>query len=234
MQEITLKDLLEAGCHFGHQSRRWNPKMAPYIYGEKDKVHIFDLAKTKAGLDEACEVLKKIVAEGGKVLFVGTKRQAADFVKSEAIRAGMPYVTQTWMGGMMTNFGQLTKSVNKMKDLKAKRAAGELKKYTKHEQLLIDREIAKLEKFLGGVSDMDSLPQAMFVVDTHKEDVAVKEAVRAGIPVIGMVDTNGDPTVVDYVIPVNDDAVKSIELIVKAVADTILSTKGRKAKKDES
>ena len=221
MIEVTLKDLLEAGCHFGHQSRRWNPAMAEYIYGEKDKVHIFDLVKTKAGLDAAAAFVKTTASQGGTILFVGTKRQAADFVKTEAIRVGMPYVSERWMGGMLTNFGQLGKSVRRLKDLKEKRAAGELKKYTKYEQLQIDRDIAKLEKFLGGVADMGKIPQAMFVVDTHKEDVAVKEGIRAGVAVIGLVDTNADPKGIDFVIPANDDAVKSVELVVKAIADAI-------------
>lgn len=219
--EVTLKDLLEAGCHFGHQSRRWNPAMNTYIYGEKDGVHIFDLARTKSGLDSAREVISRISNEGGKVLFVGTKRQAAELLKSEAERVGMPYVTERWMGGMLTNFGQIGKSVFKLKDLKEKRAKGELKKYTKREQLLIDREILKLEKFFAGVIAMDKLPEALFVVDSRREDVAVREARRMGIPVIAMVDTNCDPTLVDYVIPVNDDAEKSIEIIVKAVSDAV-------------
>ncbi len=221
MSDITLQQLLEAGCHFGHQSRRWNPVMKRYIFGERDGVHIFDLVQTKAGLDEAVEFVKKLSKEGKVVLFVGTKRQAQEVVKQEAVRTGMPYVVQRWLGGMLTNFAQMQKRVHKLKDLKSKRESGELKKYTKREQLLIDREIARLEKFLGGVADMDKLPDALFVVDTHKEEVAVREANRMGIPVIGMVDTNGDPAKVDYIVPVNDDAVKSVELVVKAVADAM-------------
>lgn len=221
MSDISLQQLLEAGCHFGHQSRRWNPVMKKYIFGERDGVHIFDLVQTKAGLDEAIAYAKATAKQGGKVLFVGTKRQAQDVVKQEAIRTGMPYVVQRWLGGMLTNFPQMQKRIHKLKELKSKRESGELKKYTKREQLLIDREIAQLEKFLGGVADMDKLPDALFVVDTHKEEVAVREANRMGIPVIGMVDTNGDPARIDYIIPVNDDAVKSIELVVKAVADAM-------------
>lgn len=218
MSEVNLKDLLEAGCHFGHQSRRWNPAMKKYIYGERDGVHIFDLVQTKAGLDAALEFVKKLVKEGGVVLFVGTKRQAQEVVKREAIKAGMPYMALRWLGGMLTNFGQMQKRVHKLKDLKAKRESGDLKKYTKREQLLFDREIAGLEKFLGGVADMEKMPEALFVVDTHREEVAVREANKMGIPVVGMVDTNGDPGRVDYVIPVNDDAVKSIELVVETIA----------------
>ncbi len=221
MSDITLQQLLEAGCHFGHQSRRWNPVMKRYIFGERDGVHIFDLVQTKAGLDEAVEFVRKLSKEGKVVLFVGTKRQAQEAVKQEAVRTGMPYVVQRWLGGMLTNFPQMQKRVHKLKELKSKREGGELKKYTKREQLLIDREIAQLEKFLGGVVDMDKLPDALFVVDTHKEEVAVREANRMGILIIGMVDTNGDPARVDYIIPVNDDAVKSIELVVKAVAEAI-------------
>ena len=216
MSEVTLKDLLEAGCHFGHQSRRWNPAMKKYIFGERGGVHIFDLVKTKEGLEAAIEF-----AKGKTILWVGTKRQAQEIVKAAAVKLGMPYMVQRWLGGILTNFGQMQKRVYKLKDLKAKRESGELKKYTKREQLLIDREIAQLEKFLGGVADMDKLPDALFVVDTHKEEVAVREANRMGVPVIGMVDTNGDPARIDYIIPVNDDAVKSIELVVNAVASAI-------------
>ena len=221
MSDITLQQLLEAGCHFGHQARRWNPAMKKYIYGERDGVHIFDLVQTKAGLDAAVELVKKLAKDGKIILCVGTKRQAQEAVKREAMRVGMPYVTQRWLGGMLTNFAQMQKRVYKLKDLKAKRESGELKKYTKREQLLIDREIAQLEKFLGGVADMGKLPDALLVVDTHREEVAVREANKMGIPVVGMVDTNGDPARVDYIIPVNDDAVKSIELVVKAVASAI-------------
>jgi len=195
--------------------------MKKYIFGERDGVHIFDLVKTKEGLEVAVEFVKKLTKEKKLILFVGTKRQAQEVVKREAARVGMPYVVQRWLGGMLTNFAQMQKRVHKLKDLKAKRESGELKKYTKREQLLIDREIARLEKFLGGVADMDKLPDALFVVDTHKEEVAVREANKMGIPVVGMVDTNGDPARVDYIIPVNDDAVKSIELVVKAVAGAI-------------
>lgn len=195
--------------------------MKPYIYGEKDGVHIFDLVKTKAGLDAAAAFVKILVGQGKVILFVGTKRQAQEIVKREATRVGMPYLTQKWVGGMLTNFSQMQKRVLTLKDLKAKRTSGDLKKYTKKEQLLIDREIAQLEKFLGGVVDMDKLPDALFIVDTHREEVAVREANKVGIPVIGMVDTNGSAREIDYVIPINDDAVKSIELVVSAIAGAI-------------
>lgn len=227
MSNVTLQQLLEAGCHFGHQSRRWNPSMDEYIYGVRDNVHIFDLVKTKKGLDEAIAFIETTASQGGKILWVGTKRQAKAIVEESAKKTGMPYVAQRWLGGMLTNFSQLQKSVTRLKSLKDRRNRGELKKYTKKEQLDLDREIAKLERFLGGVADMDKLPAAMFVVDTHHEIVAVKEAIRAGIPVVGVVDTNADPSLIDYIIPANDDAVKSIELIVGAVVEAI--TKGSKA-----
>ncbi len=229
MRDISLEELLEAGCHFGHQRRKWNPAMSKYIYGERDGVHIFDLAKTKEGLGKACEFISQVAARGGKILFVGTKRQAADFVKNEAIRAGMPFVTVRWMGGLLTNNTNLAGRIRKLADMKAKREAGEFNKYTKKERLLFDREIERLEKFFGGVAGMTGLPEALFVVDTHKEDVAVREGLKMGIPVVGIVDTNADPKV-DWVIPANDDAVKSIELIVTAAADAVIEGKNRPAK----
>jgi len=221
MTNVTLQQLLEAGSHFGHQARRWSPAMKRYIYAQRDGVHIFDLVKTKDGLDKACEFLRETVAGGGKVLLLGTKRQAADLIKEVGQRTGMPFVNVRWMGGLFTNFDQVGRSIRKLADLKGQKERGELKKYTKREQLLIDREIGKLEKFFGGVSMMDKLPTAIFVVDTHREEVAVREANRMGVPVVGMVDTNGDPDMVDYVIPVNDDAVKSIELVIAAVEEAL-------------
>jgi small subunit ribosomal protein S2 len=234
MTETTLQQLLEAGCHFGHQTRRWNPIMRSYIYGERDGVHIFDLVKTKAGLDQAMEVVGKMAAEGKVILFVGTKRQAQDAVKKAAIEAGMPYLIQRWPGGFLTNFEQIRKTVSRMLDFKDKKARGELKKYTKREQLLIDRDVAQMEKSFGGVVNMTKLPDALFVVDTHLEDVAVHEANRVNIPVIGMVDTNGNPTIVDYVIPSNDDAVKAIELVVDQIAAAIKDRKPAAAKVPEA
>lgn len=221
MTDVTLQQLLEAGCHFGHQTRRWNPTMKKYIYGDRDGVHIFDLAQTKAGLDAALSFLKFAKSEGKVILFVGTKRQAQEIVKKTATDLGMPYLIQRWPGGILTNFAQLQKSVHRMVDLKDKREKGELKKYTKREQLLIDRDILQLEKTFGGVRDMTKVPDVLFVVDTHREDVAVREAKRMNIPVVGMVDTNGNPSLVDYVIPTNDDAIKAIELVLNAVSDTV-------------
>ncbi|KKS33023.1 MAG: 30S ribosomal protein S2 [Candidatus Amesbacteria bacterium GW2011_GWA2_42_12] len=234
MTDISLQQLLEAGCHFGHQSRRWNPTMNGYIYGVRDGVHIFDLVKTKKGLDEAAAFVETTASQDEKILMVGTKRQARGIVEEAAKKVGMPFVAQRWLGGMLTNFAQLQKSVKRLKSLKDRRDRGELKKYTKKEQLDLDREIAKLERFLGGVADMDKLPAAMFVVDTHHEIVAVKEAVRAGIPVVGIVDTNAEPSLVDYVIPANDDAVKSIELILGVVVEAIFKGTKEKTKNDKS
>jgi small subunit ribosomal protein S2 len=204
--------------------------MKDYIYGERDGVHVFDLAKTKACLETACEFLNKVVKDGGVVLFVGTKRQAAEMVAETAQKTGMPYVSVRWMGGLFTNFGQLSKSIRKLADYKQKREAGEFKKYTKREQLLIDREIGRLGKFFGGVAALDKLPEAIFVVDTHREEVAVDEAVRMKVPVVGIVDSNADPKKVDYPIPANDDAVKSIELIMGAVGEAITQAQSAKLK----
>lgn len=228
MRDITLTELLEAGCHFGHQVRRWNPAMKQFIFGQRDGVHIFDLAKTKEQLDRAREYVKQVVHDGGLVLFVGTKRQAADTVKKQAQLAGMPFVSERWLGGTLTNFAEMSKRLARLFDLKEKKQAGELKKYTKKEQLLFDREIAKLEKFFGGISVLKKLPEAIFVVDTRKENVAVREAIRTGVKVVGMVDTNGDPNI-DYPIPVNDDAAKSIDLVVEAMAEAVAEGKDQVA-----
>lgn len=221
MTDVTLKDLLEAGCHFGHQARRWHPSMKKYIYGERDGVHIFDLAQTKTGLDAAAAFAKATASQGGIILYVGTKRQAQKIVREQATRVGMPYMAQRWLAGMLTNYDELHKRLIRLDSLKAKRAEGQLKKYTKKEQLLFDREIAKLEKFFGGVANLAKKPQALFIVDSHKEDVAVREARKMGVPVIAMVDTNADPAGIEYVIPCNDDADKSIELIVTRITDAI-------------
>lgn len=228
MSDVSLKDLLEAGAHFGHQSRRWNPEMKPYIFAHREGIHIFDLVKTKKGLDDACEYLKQVAADGGKILFVGTKRQASTMVKAEAEKVGMPFVTLRWLGGMLTNFAQIQKSIRRMTTLKEQREKGELKRYTKFEQLQFDREISKLERFLGGVASLNKLPEAMFVVDTHREEVAVKEAVRTHVPVVGMVDTNGEPDLVDHIIPINDDAVNAIKLVVEAVGKAVAEGQGKK------
>lgn len=217
--KISLKDLLEAGAHFGHQAARWNPKMKPYLYTVRDGVHVFDLAQTKKSLEEACEFVRKLTAEGGKIIFVGTKRQAGEIVKEEAKKAGTPYVCQRWLGGTITNWEQIKKSIEKLTEMKEKKELGEYKKYTKKEQLLLDREIARLEKFFGGLVGLKELPEAIFVVDTKKEVTAVKEANKKGITVVAVVDSNSDPDLVDYVIPANDDAVGAVKLIVGAIGE---------------
>lgn len=215
--DVSLEALLDAGCHFGHQVRRWNPKMAPYIYGEREGVHIFDLAKTRELLLEAYEAMKKTASEGGIILFVGTKRQARELVKASAEKVGMPYLTNRWPGGFLTNFEQMQRSIKRLADLKQGREKGEFDAYTKRERLLIDREIAQIERTFGGVAELVTLPDMLFIVDTHKEITAVREAVRKGIPIVGIVDTNADPTLVDYPIPANDDAVKSISFILDVI-----------------
>jgi len=219
--EISLKDLLEAGSHFGHQSKRWNPKMKPYLYGVRDGIHIFDLVKTKEGLDSALAFVHKAAAEGKIIAFVGTKRQAEAIVTEDAKKIGVPYISHRWMGGIITNWEQLKKSIDRLLSLTEKREKGELKKYTKREQLLFDREIMKLERFFGGLKELKQPPDILFIVDVKKEDSAVREAKRKGLPVVGIVDTNSDPDLIDYVIPANDDAIGSIKLIVDAVANAV-------------
>lgn len=221
MKDITLQQLLEAGCHFGHQTIRWNPKMKPYIFAAREGVHIFDLAKTKEGLEAAVAFAKALSASGGKILFVGTKRQAQEIVEAVAKKAGMPYMVKRWLGGTITNWEQIKQSRDKMVEMKRAQEAGEYKSYTKKEQLLFDREIAKLERFLGGLVGMENLPEAIFIVDVKKEIAAALEAQRRGIKVIGVVDTNSDPDLADFVIPANDDAVKSIGLVVEAIGEAV-------------
>lgn len=216
---IDLRELLEAGCHFGHQARRWNPKMAPYIYVKRDNVHIFDLAKTAEKLIEAMNFVRDYVAQGNEIVFVGSKRQASAIVREEAMALNAPYVTIRWLGGTLTNWEEITHRINRLKDLKQKRASGLLaSKYTKREQVLFDREISRLERFFGGLTELKGMPKALFIIDTHRERTAIKEANQLGIPVVALVDTNSDPTEVDYVIPVNDDAVRSIKLAVSKIA----------------
>ena len=231
--QVTLEQLLEAGAHFGHQTRRWNHKMAPYIYASHNGVHIFDLAKTRESLLVACDAVKKVVASGGVVLFVGTKRQAKDFVTEAAKAVGMPYVTNRWLGGMLTNFEQIRRSVKKLEDLRKGMAAGEFDSHTKKERILIDKEIARLERILGGVETLKKLPDLMFVVDTHEERLAVHEANMLGIPVVGIVDTNADPTIIEYPIPANDDAARSVELLVEFAKESIEEGQGRGRDKDK-
>ena len=236
MREISLKELLEAGCHFGHQTVRWHPKMKPYLFAAREGIHIFDLAKTKEGLEEAAAFAKATAGQGGKILFLGTKRQAKQIVEDVAKRVSMPYVSERWLGGTLTNFEQIKKSLEKLRTMKEKRQAGEYKELTKREQLLIDREIARLEKFFGGLATLETLPEAIFVVDVKKEFSAALEAQRTGVKVIAIVDSNANPDLVDYVIPANDDANKSIELIMdiigEAIEDGLKQSKSKSKKND--
>ena len=229
---VTLKQLLEAGCHFGHQSRRWDPKMKQYLFAEREGVHIFDLVKTKEGLERACEFVKDLVANGGVVVMVGSKRQAEGIVKETAKRVGMPYVTERWLGGTFTNFSQIHRRVERMENLTAKRLTGDFKGLTKREQLLIDREITDLERFFGGIRELKKIPEAVFIVDLHKEKTAVREARRMGVKVVGLVDSNADPEGADIVIPANDDAAKSVQLIVEEIGRSIEEGKKRLQEKE--
>lgn len=222
MAEITYKDLLDAGVHFGHLTRKWNPKMAPYIFMEKNGIHIIDLNKTLAALDEASNAVKGIVRSGKKIMFVATKKQAQDIVKQEADRLNMPFVTERWLGGMLTNFATIRKSLKKMSNLdKMMKDEQTVKNIAKRERLMIGREREKLERVLGGIADQSRLPAALFIVDIKREHIAVKEAKKLNIPVFALVDTNSDPSEVDYPIPANDDAFKSISLLVKAFGKAI-------------
>jgi len=223
--QVDLKELLEAGCHFGHQARRWNPKMDQFIYVKREGVHIFDLAITAKKLQEAMEFVKDLVKEGKQVVFVGTKRQASGIIREEAEKCGAPYVDIRWLGGTITNWDQIKKSIDKLNDYEKKKEKGEFQKYTKKENVLIDREIAKLTRFLGGLRKIRKIPEAVFIVDTKKEHAVVKEARMKGVTIIGMVDTNSDPDVIDYVIPANDDAVSSVKLIVEKMSEAVSAGK---------
>ncbi|MBR0122877.1 MAG: 30S ribosomal protein S2 [Bacteroidales bacterium] len=221
MPRTNFDDLLKAGVHFGHLKRKWNPHMAPYIFMERNGIHIIDLYKTQAKIDEAAAALKQIAHSGKKVLFVATKKQAKDVVSEVVKNVSMPYVTERWPGGMLTNFATIRKAVRKMSAIDRQMASSNYKNLSKREKLQIERERAKLEKNLGSISELNRLPSALFVVDIIKEHIAVAEAKKLGIPTFAIVDTNADPNQVDFPIPANDDAAKSIELIVKAMCDAI-------------
>jgi small subunit ribosomal protein S2 len=221
MATIELTHLIEAGAHFGHLTRRWNPKMKPYIFMEKNGIHIIDLKKSVGLLDQAYQAMVEAVSQGGSILFVGTKKQAKGVIESEAKRCGMNWVSERWLGGMLTNFSTIRKSVKRLQDIEKQETDGTFEKITKKERLFLTRERDKLKKILEGVETMSKLPGAIFVVDIKKEDIAVKEAKRLSIPVFAMVDTNCDPDPIDHVIPANDDAVKTIELIIKNMADAV-------------
>lgn len=222
MAVVSMKQLLEAGVHFGHQTRRWNPKMARYIFTERNGIYIIDLQKTVKKLDEAYMFVRDVVADGGEILFVGTKKQAADSIKEEALRCNMHYVNARWLGGMMTNFKTIQKRIGRLRQLRAMQEDGTFNLLPKKEVIKLQLEIEKLEKFLGGIQNMKHLPKALFVVDPKKERIAVLEAKKLGIPVVAIVDTNCDPDEVDYVIPGNDDAIRAVKLIAGAMADAVI------------
>ncbi len=225
---VSMKELLEAGVHFGHQTQRWNPKMDKYIYGDKSGIHILDLRITHEVIQEVQNFVQKIVANSGKVLFVGTKPQAQKVIEEQAVRAQMPYVNNRWLGGMLTNFKTIIKRVIYLKELNSLESSGEINSYPKPERLRIRREIEKLTKSIGGIMELNKIPEAIFIVDLLNETTALSEAKKLNIPVIALADSNVDPDNVDYVIPGNDDAIKSIELIASSVADSCLKGLGKR------
>ena len=225
--KITIQTLLDAGCHYGHQTRRWNPKMKPYIFGERNGIYILDLKQTMLGADAAYTFLKNVASKGGRVLFVGTKKQAQEPIATEAARANMPYINQRWLGGMLTNFVTMRSRIKRLEELEAMVEDGRMAALPKKEQALKNKELLKLQLNLGGVRDMTSLPQALFVVDSKREENAIREANRLHIPVVSLLDTNSDPDVVDYGIPANDDAIRSISLMCQLAADAILAGSGK-------
>ena len=225
MSVVSMKQLLEAGVHFGHQTRRWNPKMAPYIFAERNGIYIIDLQQTLGLIDEAYNFMRKVGESEKPVLFVGTKKQAQAAIKDEAERCGMYYVNERWLGGMLTNHKTISKRIDRLEEIREMQADGTINKYAKKEALKMIAEADKLEKYLGGIKDMKGMPAAIFVVDPKKERIAVKEARILGIPVVGIVDTNCDPDDVDYIIPANDDAIRAVKLITSCMADAIVEAK---------
>lgn len=225
MAVITMKQLLEAGVHFGHQTRRWNPKMKKYIFVERNGIYIIDLQKTVKKLEEAYDFMRQTGAEGGKVLFVGTKKQAQDAIREEAERAGQFYINQRWLGGLLTNFGTIQKRVDRMKKIERMEEEGTFDVLPKKEVLELKKEHERLVKFLGGIRDMNGLPDVMYVVDPRKERIAVAEARKLNIPIVGIVDTNCDPDEIDYVIPANDDAIRAVRLLTSKMADALVESK---------
>ena len=225
MSQVSMRDLLQAGAHFGHQTRYWNPKMDQYIFGARNKIHIINLEYTVPAFNEALELVKRLSANKNKILFVGTKRAAGKIIKEQAERAGMPYVSHRWLGGMLTNYKTIRASIKRLRDLEAQQGDGTFDKLTKKEALMRSRDMEKLERSIGGIKEMGGLPDALFVVDVDHERIAITEANKLGIPVIGIVDTNSNPDGVDYVIPGNDDAIRAVKLYVAAVADACLAGK---------
>lgn len=222
MAKISMRDLLKAGVHFGHQTRYWNPKMSKFIFGARNKIHIINLEHTLPALNGALDVVQGMATNKNKVLFVGTKRAASKIIKEEAARAGMPYVNHRWLGGMLTNYKTIRQSIRRLRDLEAQAQDGTFEQLTKKEALMRQREMDKLERSIGGIKDMGGLPDALFVIDVDHERIAVNEANKLGIPVIGVVDTNSNPDGIDYVIPGNDDALRAIQIYVKSAADACL------------
>ena len=221
---VSMREMLEAGVHFGHQTRFWNPRMAPFIYGHRNKIHIINLERTLPKFEEAMKFVRQLAGKRGTILMVGTKRQAREVIASEAARAGMPFVDQRWLGGMLTNFKTVKASLKKLKEMQATKEAG-LESMTKKESLMFERELTKLEKDIGGIQDMNALPDAIFVIDVGYHKIAVAEAKKLGIPVVGVVDTNHSPLGIDYVIPGNDDSAKAVALYARAVADAVIEGK---------
>ena len=234
MSVVSMKQLLEAGVHFGHQTRRWNPKMAPYIFAERNQIYIIDLSKTVKLINEAYDFVKEVVAEGKPILFVGTKKQAQESIKEEAIRAGEYFVNERWLGGMLTNYKTIETRIKRLFELEKMEENGTMELLTKKEKAILLGEKEKLERFLGGIKNMPELPGAIFVVDPKKEKIAVHEARKLGIPVIGVVDTNCDPDEIDYVIPGNDDAIRAVKLLTTVIADAVVEAKQGAAGAEEA
>ena len=227
MAKITIQTLLDAGCHYGHQTRRWNPKMKSYIFGERNGIYILDLKQTMLGADKAYTFLKETAAKGGTVLFVGTKKQAQEPIAAQAERCGMPYINQRWLGGMLTNFVTIRSRIARMEELEAMVEDGRMALLPKKEQAVLSKELGKLQANLGGARTMTALPQAIFVVDSKREEIAIREANRLRIPVVSLLDTNSDPDVIDYGIPANDDAIRSVSLMCELAADAVLAGSGK-------
>jgi len=228
---VTMKQLLEAGVHFGHQTRRWNPKMKRFIHGDRGGIYLIDLHQTLSGIEKSYTFVRDLVADGGTILFIGTKKQAQDCIQGYAMKSGMPYINQRWLGGMLTNFETISKRVSKMKEYQRMRDSGEFEVMPKKEALLMSRELEKLERNLNGIRDLERLPDAVFILDTKKEDIAVTEANKLGIPVVAVVDTNCDPDVIQYVIPGNDDAIRSGDLLTRVIADAVIEGRLMRSKR---
>ena len=225
MAQVSMRDLLKAGVHFGHQTRYWNPKMGKYIFGARNKIHIINLEHTVPALNDALKLVESMAARNNKVLFVGTKRAAGKIMKEQAERAGMPFVAHRWLGGMLTNYKTIRQSIKRLRDLETQRTDGTFEQLTKKEALMRTREMEKLERSIGGIKDMGGLPDVLFVIDVDHERIAIQEANKLGIPVIGIVDTNSNPDGIDYVIPGNDDAIRAIQIYATAVSDAVLEGK---------